>query len=225
VPDTTAGRDAVASIDRGDMDGCSFGFRVASDGDDWETVEGENVRTINKFASLFDVGPVTYPAYSATSVDVRSLIEAGIAGAAEARAVTTIEYDDPSIVYACRCLIDYSRATFDRLQRVIDCVAAVQGELTPADMEAANDAVSSLVDLLAKAKKCKVSSRTSARRTRRTRIRLRPPLTLRPGPGRVPRQRRLGWREPHGSPPARAADGGGGAGRRPAVDEVARFAG
>lgn len=64
LPDTQDGRDAKELVSRGDMDGSSFAFTVR----DQEVVrnEGASVREIREVA-LFDVGPVTYPAYAATS--------------------------------------------------------------------------------------------------------------------------------------------------------------
>jgi len=72
-PDTQAGRDITTSLSRGDIDGMSFGFRTIDDS--WETVDGEEIRTLKK-VKLFDVSVVTYPAYPDTSVAVRSLDEA-----------------------------------------------------------------------------------------------------------------------------------------------------
>ena len=73
-PDTTAGRDVTVSLERGDVTQSSFGFRVAPSGDDWAEDRGGNIiRTIKKFARLFDVSPVTYPAYPDTDVAKREL--------------------------------------------------------------------------------------------------------------------------------------------------------
>lgn len=69
-PNTTAGRDVVESIERGDLTGMSFSFRTIDDA--WETVNGEQVRTLKKVA-LREVSPVAFPAYPDTSVAVRSL--------------------------------------------------------------------------------------------------------------------------------------------------------
>lgn len=69
-PDTTAGRDIVESMRRGDVDQMSFAFTVVSD--EWRTLEGEEVRTITD-ADLHDVSVVTYPAYADTAVAVRSM--------------------------------------------------------------------------------------------------------------------------------------------------------
>ena len=65
----------VAKIRRGDLSGCSFAFANATA--DWtETdVDGRTVwiRTITDL-DLFDVGPVTYPAYEATEVGLRTAV-------------------------------------------------------------------------------------------------------------------------------------------------------
>ncbi len=68
--DTQAGRDILVSLERGDVDGMSFGFRTITDS--WRTIDGEEVRTLEE-VELFDVSVVTYPAYPDTSVAVRSL--------------------------------------------------------------------------------------------------------------------------------------------------------
>lgn len=70
-PDTTAGRDLRVSMQRGDVDQSSFGFRVLED--KWVEENNVVVRTIKKVARLFDVSPVTYPAYPDTAVALRSL--------------------------------------------------------------------------------------------------------------------------------------------------------
>lgn len=80
APDTQAGRDLMESLRRGDIDQSSFSFTVAKDGQRWEEKqEGDGPtfikRTITKVARLFDVSPVTYPAYPDASVALRSLSE------------------------------------------------------------------------------------------------------------------------------------------------------
>ena len=70
-PNTTAGRDLVESMKRGDISQSSFAFTVAKDS--WEERDGGVVRTINKVERLFDVSPVTYPAYPDASVGMRSM--------------------------------------------------------------------------------------------------------------------------------------------------------
>lgn len=84
MPDTTLGRDLLVSAERGDITQSSFGFRVGEEDDDeeWYDRNGRRVanwsfegirRVIKRVAELFDVSPVTYPAYTASSVEARSL--------------------------------------------------------------------------------------------------------------------------------------------------------
>ena len=73
-PETNAGRDIVEIVKRGDIDQSSFAFRMAAGGDEYsEDDDGNVTRTIKKISKLFDVSPVTYPAYPDTTVAVRSL--------------------------------------------------------------------------------------------------------------------------------------------------------
>ena len=70
-PNTTTGSDTIEEIRRGDLSGCSFAFTVVED--DWKyPEEGPIERTIIKVGEIFDVGPVTYPAYPDTTVAARS---------------------------------------------------------------------------------------------------------------------------------------------------------
>lgn len=66
--DNQAGRDAVVSIGRGDVDGSSFGFTVAEDR--WDLMGDTVVRTLLKIHTLYDVGPVTYPAYPSATTGI-----------------------------------------------------------------------------------------------------------------------------------------------------------
>lgn len=70
LPESRA--DVAEAIQRGDVDGNSFAFTVERD--EWEYHDdGRATRTILEFGELFDVGPVTYPAYPATKVSARAL--------------------------------------------------------------------------------------------------------------------------------------------------------
>lgn len=74
-PATTWGQDAVASIRRGDVSGMSFAFSAKREGGDtWEKpgADGVATRTITD-ADLYEVSPVTFPAYPATRVQVRAV--------------------------------------------------------------------------------------------------------------------------------------------------------
>jgi len=71
LPDTQVGRDLVETISRGDVSGSSFAFRVVDD--NWSTSTTDEVEvTVREVFKVktFDVGPVTYPAYTGTSTDV-----------------------------------------------------------------------------------------------------------------------------------------------------------
>lgn len=80
LPDTQAARDLVVSIERGDITGQSFSFNTISD--EWNMVEGDTVRTLLA-VRLWDVSPVTFPAYPQTDAAMRGL-EAWRASTAEA---------------------------------------------------------------------------------------------------------------------------------------------
>jgi hypothetical protein len=69
MPNTTYGKDLAISMKRGDITQSSFAFTVAED--DWSTDDdGNNIRTITKIDRLYDVSPVTYPAYSQAESDL-----------------------------------------------------------------------------------------------------------------------------------------------------------
>lgn len=69
-PATRTAQDVVSLIERGDISGNSFSFQTLEDG--WEFKDGDDIRTLKK-VRLFDVGPVTFPAYPQTDVAMRSL--------------------------------------------------------------------------------------------------------------------------------------------------------
>lgn len=96
LPETTMGRDARVSIQRGDVTGVSFGFTVPKGGDEWAMIGGKRTRTLLD-VGLMEVSPVTFPAYQATQVEARSLD----AIAAEGEARLTPE-PDPLIAVADR---------------------------------------------------------------------------------------------------------------------------
>lgn len=61
VPNTTAGRDLLVSMERGDITQSSFAFTISEDS--WNTTSDGEIRTIEKVARLYDVSPVSIPAY------------------------------------------------------------------------------------------------------------------------------------------------------------------
>lgn len=72
LPDTTFAQDLAKSIKRGDISGSSFAFRAVKDA--WRTENGGDVRELHD-VDLFDVSPVTSPAYPAADVAARSYDE------------------------------------------------------------------------------------------------------------------------------------------------------
>jgi hypothetical protein len=75
-PEAQWARDLMRSIERGDVDQQSFGFRAIKE--EWNTTRDWEERTLVE-VHLFDVSPVTFPAYEDTIAQVRSLLEgAGI---------------------------------------------------------------------------------------------------------------------------------------------------
>jgi Escherichia/Staphylococcus phage prohead protease len=93
LPNTQVGRDTYESVQRGDLNGCSFAFELGQRDEEWdeEEIEDEHdlglrslvkaarrwaVRTIKSFRKLIDVSIVTAPAYPGTNVDARNLVSA-----------------------------------------------------------------------------------------------------------------------------------------------------
>lgn len=65
LPKTRA--DIAELVERGDIRGSSFSFTVAAGGESWtQRDDGRHVRTITRIDDLYDVGPVTFPAYPST---------------------------------------------------------------------------------------------------------------------------------------------------------------
>lgn len=70
VPDTTYGRDLAANIKAGIVRGSSFSFTVGKDGESWSVENGRSIRTVTRVDDLYDIGPVTYPAYPDSDASV-----------------------------------------------------------------------------------------------------------------------------------------------------------
>lgn len=71
MPNTSYANDLLISIERGDVTQSSFAFTVEDD--EWLERDGKIIRVVNKVARLYDVSPVTYPAYPDATVAARSL--------------------------------------------------------------------------------------------------------------------------------------------------------
>lgn len=76
MPDTQAARDVRTLIERGDVSQMSFGFSVKRQM--WEELEDGKVRRTIQEVKLYDVSPVTFPAFPSTDVAVREARAAGL---------------------------------------------------------------------------------------------------------------------------------------------------
>lgn len=91
MPDTTLGRDLMTSIKRGDISQMSFAFQAVKE--EWDdTDESHPMRTLTE-VRLFDVSPVTYPAYPTTDVSAKSA--ANILAEHRAAATPPIKANEP----------------------------------------------------------------------------------------------------------------------------------
>lgn len=72
LPQTTAGKDIYELVKRKDITGSSFAFSVEED--DWNEINDNIHRKIISIDKLYDISPVTYPAYEDTTVSVRNKI-------------------------------------------------------------------------------------------------------------------------------------------------------
>lgn len=70
LPDTSDGRDLSVQLERGDISGMSFGFRVTHD--EWDETGDTPLRTI-RAVELYEVSAVAFPAYADTEIALRTL--------------------------------------------------------------------------------------------------------------------------------------------------------
>ena len=67
---TTTARDVQEHVERGDVAGSSFAFRVKRE--EFEELDNDKIRRRILDVDLYDTGPVTWPAYEATTTGLRS---------------------------------------------------------------------------------------------------------------------------------------------------------
>jgi len=118
-PDTQWAKDLSESIRRGDVSQMSFGFRTIKDS--FHTEEGMITRNLEE-VQLFDVSPVTYPAYPTTDVSVRALAFAA-SQAGETR--------DSKLFKAMLKLNAGEELRDDELVALKDFASTLQKKLTP----------------------------------------------------------------------------------------------
>ncbi len=126
-PDTTYARDLMVNLERGDVTQTSFRFRVVPGGDKWTEHWNEAkkrsymLRTISR-AKVFEVSPVTFPAYPQTDVSLRALL--GVKG---------VDYD--GIQEALRSLGQGQELEADELRALTQAVEGLAQLLKAADTD------------------------------------------------------------------------------------------
>jgi HK97 family phage prohead protease len=110
---TGVAQDVRCFVDRKDVTGCSFSFQVSKQA--WREEESSDgkmttyTREIEEIGSLYDVGPVTFPAYEGTSVGARSLLQelrrvSGMTPELRSRMLArALKRDDEEMACSCRC--------------------------------------------------------------------------------------------------------------------------
>lgn len=70
--DTQQSRDVYEAVKRGDISSMSFAFTIAED----EIDTDKNLRTVTKVKKIYDVSPVSFPAYPTTTIHARDAFAA-----------------------------------------------------------------------------------------------------------------------------------------------------
>lgn len=94
-PDTSVGRDTVELVSRGDLSGMSFAFVVTRER--WDYPKGGKPCRYIEDVDLYDVGPVTYPAYDQTTALIIDKNEDLKRKLDEARAAAAKEPSDDAV--------------------------------------------------------------------------------------------------------------------------------
>lgn len=98
-PDTQLARDLMVSMQRGDVSQSSYSYIVSRD--QWtDNEDGSITRRILEISELFDVSPVTYPAFVSTTAGVRSLPDSC---PVEYRSRLEHRYTDDDSACLCQC--------------------------------------------------------------------------------------------------------------------------
>lgn len=71
IPPTSYGNDLKVNLNRGNVRGSSFAFTVEED--DWQEDKSGNIHREVIKGTLYEIGPVTNPAYSSSSASLRGL--------------------------------------------------------------------------------------------------------------------------------------------------------
>ncbi|EPY2273775.1 HK97 family phage prohead protease [Clostridium sporogenes] len=73
LPNTETAKEIYAAVQRKDLSGMSFAFKVPPGGDTFDAKT--NTRTITKIEKLYEVSITPFPAYSQTSIEARTAIQ------------------------------------------------------------------------------------------------------------------------------------------------------
>lgn len=92
-PDAQWARDLMVSIERGDIKESSFSFSMEGGAQEWDDSVKPSVRTIRKVGELYDVSPVTFPAYPTATTGVRSAEQVFAEHQAERQASPAVKPD------------------------------------------------------------------------------------------------------------------------------------
>ncbi|WP_100961049.1 HK97 family phage prohead protease [Bosea sp. FBZP-16] len=112
IPNTTDGNDLWELVERGDISGMSFGFRVTKQS--WDETGDTPIRTIEA-VELFEVSAVAFPAYDDTSIGKRDL-EAARAEAGKAK--SDEERRKQNAIAAARRIAEREAVTNQRIRGI-----------------------------------------------------------------------------------------------------------
>jgi HK97 family phage prohead protease len=136
--DTRNYKDVADEIKSGLLTGQSFGFTVTKD--EWRDLETDYPkRTITEIGEIFDVGPVTYPAYQDTTVALRSLDAAKAEVEPEEEAPQFRLPDDfCKIVTNDEEIVFHGEDRFDQAAEKLDELRASSSPTSTADADASD---------------------------------------------------------------------------------------
>ena len=137
LPDTDLGRSVHQAVERGDIKGQSFSFAGVED--EWNNDFTE--RTITSIGNLFDVGPVTFPAYPDTTVAARCKQEA-----IEKRSLSVIQTQNIN-----RSSAMDPKQMRDQAQQLSKSAEAISGKAIAEKRDLTPEEVKNISDLNAKA--------------------------------------------------------------------------
>lgn len=120
--DTRNYSETAEEIASGLLTGQSFAFIIESE--EWKDLDKDKpIRTITKIREVFDVGPVTYPAYQDTTVALRSL-EA-------AKAESFDSEDETENIVIKDGEVEYVFKDFEQVERVFDALNDIKKAQNP----------------------------------------------------------------------------------------------